>query len=85
VKDDTSVRNPSAANVTFYPTITSDALNIKTTETAYVVSLYNQVGQLIGTYNNPTAVNVKHLPAGLYHAQLKSKTGAVKTAKFIVE
>jgi hypothetical protein len=85
VKDDTSVRNPLTANATYYPAVTSDILNIKTSEANYVVNLYNQVGQLIGRYNNPISINVKNLPAGLYHAQLKSMTGAVKTAKFIIE
>lgn len=84
-KDESSVKNPLAANAAFYPTITSDVLNIQTSETNYVVNLYNQVGQLIGRYSNPISIDVKNLPAGLYHAQLKSITGAVKTAKFIIE
>jgi len=41
-KDESSVKNPLAANAAFYPTITSDVLNIQTSETNYVVNLYNQ-------------------------------------------
>ena len=66
------------------PLLLLDVLNIQTSETNYV-NLYNQVGQLIGRYSNPISIDVKNLPAGLYHAQLKSITGAVKTAKFIIE
>lgn len=85
VKDDTSVRNLLAANATFYPSVTSDVLNIKTTETSYVVNIYSQVGQLVGKHNNPTSINVNDLPAGIYYVQLKSINGAVNTAKFIIE
>ncbi|HOF92819.1 MAG TPA: T9SS type A sorting domain-containing protein [Bacteroidales bacterium] len=84
-KEGSSVKNPLVGNVTFYPTVTSNVLNIQTSETNYVVHLYNQVGQLIGKYSNPISIDVNNLPAGLYHAQLKSMTGAVETAKFIVK
>lgn len=85
VKNETSVKNPVLANVVFYPTITSNILNIKTEETSYVVYLYNQIGQLTGKYNNPTSINVENFPAGLYHAKLKTTSGALVTTKFIIK
>jgi len=85
VKDDTSVKAPLTANVTFFPAVTSDILNIRTSEANYVVSIYSHVGQFVNSYINPTSISVKNLPAGLYFAQLKSMNGAVNTVKFIIE
>ena len=80
----TGLSQTKAAIATFYPTMCSETLNLKTEEENFSVQLCNMMGQVISTYKNQKTFSVKNLPAGIYFAYLRTENKKTCISKFIV-
>lgn len=66
-------RNNNINDFVVYPTYISDVLNIRTTEKDFNVRVYNQLGNLVATYNNINNIPFNHFAAGMYIIRIQSE------------
>lgn len=70
-------------DITVFPNPVSDVLTIRADSTQITkISIYSITGELVFTQDNPTAVSVKELSAGVYFGQIDSDQGSI-TKKII--
>lgn len=57
-------------NILLYPNPANDILNISSEEAYSSVVIYNQTGQVVGTFRNETSIFIGTYGSGLYYLQL---------------
>ncbi len=80
----TGVKNMSLSKVELYPNPVTDVLNIKTDGAFGSLTIYNVVGQVVGSqdvHSTDMKVDVRSLNPGIYYMTLKGTAGT-KTIKF---
>lgn len=72
-------------NISVFPNIVSDVVNIKTNITIGEIELYNCIGQKVKEINNPVSIiNISDLPSGIYLINIyDTKTHLITTEKII--
>ena len=69
--------------LTLYPSVANEKVTIRCEEEIQYIFVYDMNGtRVVHTQNNE--ISVQNLPDGMYVAVVKTKSGSLKSARFIV-
>ncbi len=78
-----SVDENSLSQFSIYPNPTTGYLNIEYPKELLSITVFNQIGQKVLTFNNTKTVDISSLANGMYFVKLKAIDGATTTKKVV--